>query len=161
MSLPPSPCKPIESILCAAAPGPQGALNNVQAPPYAYLDLSNGLAQTPPPGRPVAALFQSVDSTRIAFDRQLTFVTTAGRTITYQFKLNKPGLVQYRLVTDVNEVIFSGYYPVFDAASTYSVSISKSCSGLQLGESAYALWYNATDIYGAKTTISIDSVNFA
>lgn len=113
-----------------------------------------------PPLRPVAAGFTLTDNIPLAFDPQVTRVTTLGRTITFTFKVNKVSLVRYQLTSNVLAVVYYGVYPVFDPAQNYTVSISRTCSGALLASSAYAFWYNATDIYGASTPFVSTSVNF-
>lgn len=47
--------------------------------------------------------------------------------------------------------VFSGVYPVFDTSVPYSLSVSKTCAGAPLSDSAYVVWYRATDAYGNQS----------
>ena len=50
------------------------------------------------------APFSLQDNTALAFDGPATTVTTSGLNVTFTFKTNRPSLVYYRLVINVNQV---------------------------------------------------------
>ena len=56
------------------------------------------------PELPVLAPFSLQDNTALAFDGPATTVTTSGLNVTFTFKTNRPSLVYYRLVINVNQV---------------------------------------------------------
>ena len=60
-----------------------------------------------PPGgplQPVLAPFSLNDNTPLAFNPQLTSVTSSGLKVSFTFATNRPSLVYYRLVINVNQV---------------------------------------------------------
>lgn len=50
------------------------------------------------------APFSLNDNTVLAFDPQTTSVTSSGLNVTFTFSTNRPSLVYYRLVINVNQV---------------------------------------------------------
>lgn len=108
----------------------------------------------------MAATFKLLDNVTIAFtSATLSTGGSSGRTITFDFSLNRVGLVYYKLVEDIDKVVFEGVYPVFDATRPYSISLSRTCSGDPLLQPAYGFWYWAVDIYGNRSKLKIDPVN--
>ncbi|GLC59525.1 hypothetical protein PLESTB_001496700 [Pleodorina starrii] len=140
---------------CTAVPPPfsynstAGGIN-VQTSPYTLLALGQAVPANKS-GSPVLASFDLPAGDRVAFDQLATNVTVTSRTITFLFKVNKISAVQYRLDQFNGPKVFSGIFPVYDPAVSYTVTISKSCNGSLLGEPSYTLWYWATDVYGRSS----------
>lgn len=157
-STPPTTCAPVATAPCTTTP-PTVETNNVQAGAYAPLDLSNPLPKTGSPRQPASAAITIADPSKLSFDDSATNVSSASSTITFSFKVTKPGLVRYQLL-QLNTPVFNGVFPVFDPAGSYSVSISRACDGSTLTAPAYSFYYDATDNYGKATQQRSVSVNF-
>jgi hypothetical protein len=107
-----------------------------------------------PAGRPVKGVAQLIDPVLPGF--MSPALASTGTSVVWTVQTTKPGLVMWRLVEQVTHVIASGFMAVADSALTYTVPISRKCSGQQLVPgTAYALWFNMTDIYGTQTDVSI------
>lgn len=146
---------PIVSISPCDNTPPASESVNRQAPPFTALDLyTEAAAASAPLGAPVKGVAQLVDPVAPGFVEPA--VTSTGTSVLWTFQTTKPGLVQWRLVEQVTHVIANGLMAVTDASLTYTVPVSRKCSGEQLVPgTAYALWYNMTDIYGTMTDVSI------
>lgn len=149
-----APCPTVSVSPCRnTAPATESI--NQQAPPFVELNLySDTAAAAAPLGAPVKGLAQLVDP--ILPDFVKPAVESTGTSVVWTFQTTKPGLVMWRLVEQVTRVIASGLVAVGDASLAYTVPVSRKCSGQQLVPgTAYALWYNMTDIYGTETDVSI------
>lgn len=158
-SPPPGPCAPVTVVPCNNTP-PAAEANNRQALPYAPWDVVAGGAAPPPPpaGRPLSSPLTVSDPTPIAFaSADLSSVGGGGeRALIFGFALSRPGLVRYTLVRNEVEVLGRGMLPVYEAGTAHNVSLSRDCSGAQLVPgTAYGVWFNATDVYGAATPLRI------
>ena len=154
------PCDRVTVVPCNNTP-PTVELNNHQAPPYATWDAavaamratsSQSPLPAPPALRPLRSAVVLDDRTPMAFTAaSLASVGSAGaRALVFSFAVTRPCLVRYQLVRNVVEVLAWGMFPVFDASQTYTVSITRDCSGaLLVPGTAYGLWHNASDDYGA------------
>lgn len=149
-----APCPAVSINPCDNTP-PASELLNRQAPPFAALDLySEAAAAAAPLGAPVKGVARLIDPVTPGFVDPA--VSSTGTSVVWTFKTTKPGLVQWRLVEQVTRVIANGLMAVADASLVYTVPVSRKCSGQQLVPgTAYALWYNMTDVYGAQTDVSI------
>jgi hypothetical protein len=148
------PCPLVSISPCDNTPPVSESVNR-QAPPFAALDLyADAAAAGAPLGAPIKGIAQLMDPIQPGFvGPALTSVTTS---VVWTFQTTKPGLVQWRLVEQVTHVIANGLMAVTDASLTYTVPVSRKCNGQQLiPGTAYALWYNMTDIYGTMTDVSI------
>lgn len=159
----PKPCPAVHTGRCTNTAPPSESVNR-QAPPFAAVNLAAAGAgagagagipvQGIPAGMPVKGLVQLVDP--VAPDFVSPAVESTGTSVVWTFRTTKPGLVQWRLVEQVTRVIANGLLAVVDPAQTLTLPISRKCSGDQLVPgTAYALWYNMTDIYGTMTDVSI------
>jgi len=151
----PSPCPVVSISPCRNTP-PAAESVNRQSPPYTALDLyTDAAAAAAPVGSPVKGVARLVDPVQPGFASSVVASPT-GTSVVWTFQTTKPGLVQWRLVEQVTQVIANGLLAVADASLTYTVPISRKCSGQQLTSgTAYALWYNMTDEYGTQTDVSI------
>jgi hypothetical protein len=155
---PPGPCDPVTVVACNNT-APAVELNNRQAPPYAAWDAATAGANASLPAPPVLPTLRPLrsavvlaDPTPMAFTAaSLASVGSGGaRALIFAFSVTRPSLVRYQLVRNVVEVLAWGVFPVFDASQAHSVAISRDCAGAQLVPgTAYGLWHNASDIYGA------------
>jgi hypothetical protein len=150
---PAGPCPAVHIGRCTNTPPPTESVNR-QAPPYADVALAAS-PQAPIPARsPIKGVAALVDPVEPGFVDAA--VESTGSSVVWSFRTTKPGLVQWRLVEQVTHVIAKGLLAVVDASQALSVPVSRKCSGDQLVPgTAYALWYNMTDIYGAATDVSI------
>jgi hypothetical protein len=156
-SAPPGPCAPVTVVPCTNTP-PAVETKNHQEPPFAAWDVTaTGAAAPPPPVRaPLRAHVVVSDPLPVSFSSAtLTAVgAPAERALVFDFAVSRPALVRYYLVRNVAEVLGRGIYPVFDATANHTVVVSRDCSGVQLAPgTAYGVWYNATDIYGATSPL--------
>lgn len=151
----PSPCPVVSVSPCRNTP-PAAESVNRQSPPYTALDLyTDAAAAAAPVGSPVKGVARLIDPVQPGFASSAVASPT-GSSVVWTFQTTKPGLVQWRLVEQVTQVIANGLLAVADASLTYTVPISRKCSGQQLTSgTAYALWYNMTDAYGTQTDVSI------
>lgn len=150
----PAPCPAVSIGRCRNTPPAVESVNR-QAPPFTGLDLyTDAAASTAPLGSPIKGVARLVDPVQPGFVAPT--VVSTGTSVVWTFQTTKPGLVQWRLVEQVTHVVANGLMAVTDASLTYTVPISRKCSGQQLvPATAYALWYNMTDIYGTQTDVSI------
>lgn len=126
---------------------------NQQTRDFHKLALASGAAMRPSIYAPVSARIEASDGVAIAFEAAATNVTAlVHHEVVFTFRLNKPGLVSYVLVTEAVNVVAYGVHPVFDTAESSTViSVSRTCESPALSEKAYAFWYYATDKYGRQT----------
>lgn len=158
----PKPCPAVTVSPCTNIP-PAAESVNRQAAPFVAVDLyseaAGGVAAAVAAaavtqGSPLKGVAQLVDSVQPGFVAPA--VASTGTSVVWTFQTTKPGLVQWRLVEQVTQVVANGLLAVADASLTYTVPVSRKCSGQQLAAgTAYALWYNMTDIYGTQTDVSI------
>lgn len=132
--------------------------NNHQLLPFSNwsVSLSGNGGPTLPVAQPLRSIVVITDPTQVAFTTATLSSVGSGaqRALVFSFGVNRPALVRYSLVRNVVDVLATGMFPVFDTSYTYNVSISRDCSGVQLVPgTAYGLWYNATDIYGAGSAL--------
>ncbi|PNH00991.1 hypothetical protein TSOC_013152 [Tetrabaena socialis] len=163
VSSPGSACGAIARAPCTAAPPVPGSGMggvNQQTRPYSHVQLTAmaAVTQQAAPAHPVLATFDLPGGERVAFDPAATTVTASGRTITFSFRVSRVAAVQYRLDVFEGSSVYSGTYPIFDPTVTYSVSISKTCTGALISEPSYTLWYWATDVFGRLSTALSASV---
>jgi hypothetical protein len=126
---------------------------NQQVPPFATVDMSNAAAAGPP-SQPVKGVITVTDPVTAGFAQ--ASINSTGASLVFTFQTTKPGLVQWRLVEQVTVEIANGYVAVRDATAVQQVAVSRKCNGQQLVPgTAYAMWYNMTDVYGHTTDISI------
>lgn len=90
---------------------PSVQLNNPQVLPYDTHALgrasAGGQSVVPGTGRPLSASFDLTDATPIEFTSARLATSDVGaavRTITFDFSLNRPGLVHYRVTEEVDKV---------------------------------------------------------
>ena len=165
MAAPAAPCAPVTLVRCDNTP-PAVEANNAQLPPFAAWDAAvgatDGAVRPPPPaGRPLRSQIVVKDDVAIAF--QTATLTSAGanatdggaeRALVFSFTLSRPGLVRYAVVRDVVVTLARGVLPVFEARREHRVAVSRECGGALLAPgTAYGLWFNATDAYGATTQL--------
>ncbi|KAF6259840.1 hypothetical protein COO60DRAFT_964595 [Scenedesmus sp. NREL 46B-D3] len=149
---PPGPCARVTVGRCINTP-PAAEQVNQQLPPFAAVDLSQAAAAGPPL-QPLKGVINVTDPVAAAFVH--ASINTTGASLLFKFQTTKPGLVQWRLVEQVTVEIANGYVAVRDASATQQVAVSRKCNGQQLVPgTAYAMWYNMTDVYGHTTDISI------
>jgi hypothetical protein len=158
---PPGPCARVTAVACRNAP-PATETVNAQAPPFAAWDTpaAAGAAAggaAPPARAPLRVPIGVADATPVAFTTAaLTAVGGGGgaRALVFSFALTRPGLVRYYLVRDVTARLAWGMLPVFAPGVVHNVSISRDCGGgpLEAG-TAYGVWFNATDVYGAAAPL--------
>jgi len=153
----PGPCDPVTIVPCSNTP-PAFESNNHQLLPFAPWDVtaSGAAVPAPPPGRPLRAPIVISDLVQVAFTTAALSAVGVGpeRALVFSFGVNRPALVRYQLVRNVVEVLAWGVYPVYDPACVYNVTVSRDCSGVQLVPgTAYGIWYNATDVYGAASPL--------
>lgn len=149
---PPGPCARVTIGRCINTP-PAAEQVNQQAPPFAAVDLSNAAAAGPQL-QPVKGVITVTDPVAAGFVQ--ASINSTGASLVFTFQTSKPGLVQWRLVEQVTVEIANGYVAVPDASAEQQVAVSRKCNGQQLVPgTAYAMWYNMTDVYGHTTDISI------
>eukprot|EP00882_Tetradesmus_deserticola_P016130 GHRQ01017208.1.p1 GENE.GHRQ01017208.1~~GHRQ01017208.1.p1 ORF type:complete len:266 (-),score=55.56 GHRQ01017208.1:285-1082(-) len=149
---PPGPCARITVGRCINTP-PAAEQVNQQAPPFAAVDLSNAAAAGPPL-QPLKGVITVTDPVAAGFAQ--ASINTTGASLVFRFQTTKPGLVQWRLVEQVTVEVANGYVPVRDPSAAQQVAVSRKCNGQQLVlGTAYAMWFNMTDVYGRTTDISI------
>jgi hypothetical protein len=149
---PPSPCARVTIGRCVNTP-PAAEQVNQQLPPFAPAELSDAAAAGPPL-QPVKGVITVTDPVAAGFVQ--ASINSTAASLVFTFQTAKPGLVQWRLVEQVTVEIANGFVAVRDASSTQQVAVSRKCNGQQLVPgTAYAMWYNMTDVYGRTTDISI------
>jgi hypothetical protein len=149
---PPSPCARVTIGRCINTP-PASEQVNQQLPPFAPVDLADAAAAGPPL-QPVKGVLTITDPVAAGFVQ--ASINSTGNSLVFTFQTTKPGLVQWRLVELVTVEIANGFVAVRDASATQQVAVSRKCNGQQLVPgTAYAMWYNMTDVYGHTTDISI------
>lgn len=146
----PTPCPSVSISTCRNTPPAVESVNS-QAPPFAPLDLYSEAAPAAAPlGAPIKGIAQLVDPIFPAFVTPT--VQSSGTSVVFSFQTSKPGLVQWRLVQQVTQVIAFGLEVVPDASLRQVVTVSRQCSGGQLVPGTeYAMWFNMTDIYGTRS----------
>ncbi|KAG2496180.1 hypothetical protein HYH03_005780 [Edaphochlamys debaryana] len=161
---PGSECAAVAAAPCTAAPPASGASGpNVQALPYTQAPLSDVLPLQGAASRPVLSSFDVPRGDDVAF--VFTNITTSrstasGKTVAFDFRVNKVSAVQYRLQQFDGTPVSTGIVPVYDPSVPYRITISRTCGGLLLQQSAYSLWYWVTDVYGGTTSPSAAVAKF-
>jgi hypothetical protein len=149
---PPGPCARVTISRCINTP-PAAEQANQQVPPFAAVDMNNAAAAGPLL-QPVKGVITVTDPVAAGFAQ--ASLNSTGASLVFSFQTTKPGLVQWRLVEQVTVEIANGYVAVRDASAVLQVAVSRKCNGQQLAlGTAYAMWYNMTDVYGHTTDISI------
>eukprot|EP00878_Enallax_costatus_P024605 GHUV01026275.1.p1 GENE.GHUV01026275.1~~GHUV01026275.1.p1 ORF type:complete len:221 (+),score=49.14 GHUV01026275.1:208-870(+) len=150
----PTPCAAVTVGRCNNTP-PAVETVNQQALPYAGVDMyPPGSAAAAPPRSPVKGVITVVDTVPAGF--QQAYVNSTGSAVVFTFQTSKIGLVMWRLVEQVVVEIANGYVAVRDSSVINTVKVDRKCSGVPLvSGTAYALWFNMTDIYGSTTDINI------
>lgn len=155
---PPTPCAPVTISYCNNTP-PAVETVNKQALPFAPVDLyTSSSAAAAPAMAPLKGTITVVDSVPAGF--QQAVLNSTGSSLIFTFQTSKIGLVMWRLVEQVTVEIANGYVAVRDSSVVHTVKMDRKCSGVPLvSGTAYALWYNMTDIYGSTTDINILRIN--
>ncbi|GBF99606.1 hypothetical protein Rsub_12070 [Raphidocelis subcapitata] len=153
---PAGPCAPVTVVACNNTQLAPEAFNSQPLPfqPWDGAAPAGGSGPAPPPGRPLRVPVALSDATPMAFAfADVSVDTSGGRAFVFTFAVTRPSLVRYELVRNVVERVAWGLYPVFDAATNHTVVLGRDCVlGAQLAPgTAYGVWYNATDVYGAAS----------
>jgi hypothetical protein len=155
-AMPPGPCAPVTVVRCNNTPPATEAINVQQAPFAAWDGGAPVASNLPPPHRPLRMPVEVTDATPIAFTTAALAAAGADgeRALIFSFAVTRPALVRYYLVRDVVERLAWGMLPVFTPGAVHNISISRDCSGSQLAAgTAYGVWFNATDVYGAAAPL--------
>ncbi|GAX72759.1 hypothetical protein CEUSTIGMA_g215.t1 [Chlamydomonas eustigma] len=136
---------------------PANQVTNVQLLPYHVSNITNMSVSVPWEQAAVVPISLQ-DNMLLVFNNKTTAVSSNGLTVTFSFQTNRAALVYYRLVINVNVILFYGAFPIYDPSSVYNVTVQRSCSGDALSVASYGFWYWASDIYGRQTDLVITPV---